>query len=171
MIEPNAWCLTLALTLCASTLSATLIPVKHKEGTSHGFLVLRSQDGQTLATGDLIQTVEGEKVTNELVLRFKDGSIYEDVTVFSQREDFRLISDHLRQEGRSFSNSLDCRIDVASGNVELASEKNGNRKSERHHLQIPEDVANGLMLTLVKNISPSETETTVSGQRLPSLES
>jgi hypothetical protein len=162
VIERSALCLTLALTLCASKLSASLIPVKHNEGTSHGFLVLRSQDGQTLATGDMIQTIEGENVTSELVLRFKDGSIYDDVTVFSQRKNFRLISDHLRQEGKSFSNSVDCRIDVASGNVEIASEKNGKRKSEHHHLQIPEDVANGLMLTLVKNMSPSEPETTVS---------
>ena len=154
--------LSFVLAVCVPNLSATLIPVKHKEGTLHGFLVLRSQDGQTLATGDMIQTVEGETVTSELVLHFKDGSIYDDVTVFSQRKDFRLISDHLRQEGKSFTDSVNCHLDVASGNVEVTSEKNGKRKSERHHLQIPEDVANGLMLTLVKNISPSEPETTVS---------
>jgi hypothetical protein len=110
----------------------------------------------------MIQTVEGKNATSELVLHFTDGSIYDDVTVFSQRKDFRLISDHLREEGRSFSNPVDCRIDVASGDVEVASDKNGKRKIEHHHLQMPEDVADGLMLTLVKNISPSEPETTVS---------
>jgi hypothetical protein len=96
------------------------------------------------------------------VLHFKDGSIYDDITVFSQKKDFRLISDHLRQEGKSFSSSVDCRVDVPTGNVEVTSEKNGKRKSAQQHLQIPEDVANGLMLTLVKNILPSEPETTVS---------
>lgn len=96
--------LIFALTLSASTLSATLIPVKYKEGTSHGFVVVRSQEGHTLATGDMIQTVEGEKVKSELVLHFADGSVYDDITIFSQMRDFRLISDHVRQEGKSFSN-------------------------------------------------------------------
>jgi len=35
----------LVLTLCVPKFSATLIRVKHKEGTSHGFIVLRSQEG------------------------------------------------------------------------------------------------------------------------------
>lgn len=51
---------------CALQLDATLIPVKYKEKTTHRFVVLRSQEGQPLATGDLIQTFEGENVTSEL---------------------------------------------------------------------------------------------------------
>jgi hypothetical protein len=148
--------------LYPSQLSARLIPVRHKEGTSHGFVVLRSQEGQELATGEIIQTIEGERVTSELVLHFGDGSIYDDVTLFSQGRDFRLISDHLRQQGRSFPKPLDVRIDVASGDVEVSSDEDGKHKTEQHHLRIPEDVANGMLLTLVKNISPSEPETTVS---------
>jgi hypothetical protein len=61
------------LALPLPQLSAEPLPVQHKEGTSHGFLVLRSQQGQRLATGELIQTVEGERVTGELVLHFNDG--------------------------------------------------------------------------------------------------
>lgn len=53
-------------------------------------------------------------------------------------------------------------MDVASGNIEVTTEKNGKRKSEHHHLKIPEDVADGLLTTLVKNISPSDPEITVS---------
>jgi hypothetical protein len=41
---------------------ATVIHVKHREGTLHGFIVLRSQEGQQLATGEMIQTVEGAGV-------------------------------------------------------------------------------------------------------------
>lgn len=152
----------LGIALAPPQLAATLIPVRHKEGTFHGFLVLRSQAGQILATGDMIQTVEGENLISELVLRFKDGSLYDEVTVYSQKKEFRLISDHLRQEGKSFPNSIDCRFDVASGDIEVVSEKNGKRQTEHHQLQIPEDVSNGLMLAFVKNISPSDPETTVS---------
>ena len=151
-----------ALAFSFPQLSATLIPVKHTEGTSHGFIVLRSQEGQTLATGDMIQTVEGEEVTTELVLRFKDGSLYDDVTVFSQKKEFRLISDHIREEGKSFPNPTDARVDVAGGDVEVTVDENGKRKTEHHQLKIPEDAADGLMLILARNISPSEPETTVS---------
>ena len=163
MIERRTLCLVLsALILYPSNLSAAVIPVKHKEGTSHGFIVLRSQEGQTLAVGDMIQTVEGENITSELVLHFKDGSLYDELTVFSQNKDLRLISDHLRQQGPKFPKSVDAHIEVADGNVEVSSRKNGKHGSEQHHLQIPEDASNGLMLTLLKNISPSERETTVS---------
>jgi hypothetical protein len=157
-------CCLLGLSLLSSAppLSARLIPVKHREGVSHGFLVLRSKDGQTLATGDMIQTVEGERITTELVLRFKDGSIHDEVTVSTQRKQFRLLTDHLRQHGPSFPHPLDVYIDAASGNVKVRSEKDGRDKSEDHHLQIPEDAANGLVLILLKNISPSEPEIQVS---------
>ena len=163
-MKPSALFLLLsfALSFFPLRLSATLIPVKHKEGSSHGFLVLRSQEGDVLATGDMIQTTEGENVTSEMVLHFKDGSIYDEVTVFSERKDFRLISDHLRQEGKSFSNPVDTRIDVATGDVEVSSDKGGKHRTQHHHLQIPEDAANGLIPTLLKNLSPSETETVVS---------
>src|ERR1051326_8847094 len=68
------WSSLLGLVLLSWTalLSATLVPVKHLEGVSHGFIVLHSQDGRTLATGDMIQIVEGERVTSEVVLHFKD---------------------------------------------------------------------------------------------------
>jgi hypothetical protein len=39
---------------CLPQCSGTSIPVKHKEGVSHGFIVLHSKDGQMLATGDMI---------------------------------------------------------------------------------------------------------------------
>ena len=150
------------ITLYPSQLSARLIQVRHKEATSHGFVVLRSQEGQALATGEMIQTIEGQRVTSELVLHFGDGSSYDEVAVFSQEKNFRLISDHLRQQGRSFPKPLDVRIDVASGDVEVSSDEGGKHKSEQHHVQMPEDVANGMLLILLKNVLPSEPETTVS---------
>jgi hypothetical protein len=41
--------------------------------------------------------IEGERVTSEVVLHFKDGSVHNETTVFSQDREFRLISEHLRQ--------------------------------------------------------------------------
>ena len=151
---------SIALVTLPSAWSATLVPVMHKEGTSHGFLVLRAQDGKLLATGELIQTVEGERVTSEIVFHFRDGSVHDEVTVFSQNPDLRLISDHLRQQGPSFPKPVDATIDVASGKVEISSGKDS--KIEQQQMQIPEDDANGLILNLLKNLSPGEPETTVS---------
>jgi hypothetical protein len=155
---------SLALLLIPSTSSATLIPAEYKEGTSHGFLVLRSQQGKILATGEVIQTIDGQRLTSEVVFHFRDGSIHDEVTVFSQNSDFRLISDHLRQQGPSFPKPIDVTMDVASGNLEISSDKDKDpkHKSDQQHLDIPEDAANGLIPILLKNISPSEPETTVS---------
>jgi hypothetical protein len=50
------------------------VAVRHKEGLVHGFLVLRSVDGKLLASGDLIQTAVGDRITSELIFHFKDGS-------------------------------------------------------------------------------------------------
>ena len=61
-----AWTLSFPRLLCAEAIS-----VRHKEGVSHGFLVLRTIEGETIATGDLIQEVKGYEVTSELVFHFK----------------------------------------------------------------------------------------------------
>jgi hypothetical protein len=108
---------------------AIVVPVKHREGVSHGFIVLHSKDGHQLATGDMIQTVEGDRVTSEVVLHFKDGSVHNETTVFSQDREFRLISDHLRQYGPSFPNPVDVSIDAASGNVKVHSETDGKKRT------------------------------------------
>src|SRR5882757_10278264 len=76
-------------------LSADQVPVRHVEGLMHGFLALRSLDGKRLADGEMTQIAEGDRVTSRLIFRFKDGSVYDDTTVFSQRGAFRVLSDHL----------------------------------------------------------------------------
>jgi hypothetical protein len=62
---------------------AEVIPVRHVEGTIHGFLELRSEDGRVLASGDIVQVVHGDRVTSHTLFNFKDGSIDDETTVFS----------------------------------------------------------------------------------------
>jgi hypothetical protein len=69
--------------LAALPVQADDVPVRHKEGVVHGFLVLRSEDGKAIADGDLIQTVRSELVTSRLVFRFKDGSLHDDGCLFA----------------------------------------------------------------------------------------
>jgi hypothetical protein len=154
-----AWLmLEVGLILLPRELLATSITVKHQEGTYHGFVVLRSTEGTLLATGDAIQTVKGNRVYSELMLHFKDGSIHEEETVFSQGPVFRLITDHLREEGPAFPDPVDAHIDVAGGHISVRG-KDG--KDKETQLRLPEDLANGMLITILKNLTP-DAETAVS---------
>jgi hypothetical protein len=139
------------------------IPVRHVEGTVHGFLALRSKDGRVLAAGDLFQVVHGDRVTSRLIFRFKDGSVDDETTVFSQRGNFQLITDHHIQKGPSFPQPMDLSIDVPSGQVTVRSTgKDGKEEVKSEHLDLPPDLVNGLILSIAKNIRPETPETKVS---------
>jgi hypothetical protein len=87
-------------------LAAEQVPVKHMEGLMHGFLALRTLDGKRLANGEMTQIAEGGR-SPPPDFRFKDGSVYDDTTIFSQRGTFRVLSDHLVQRGPSFKQPLE----------------------------------------------------------------
>jgi hypothetical protein len=137
----------------ASAPSAEPVVVRHVEGLVHGFLSLRSLDGTLLATGDLIQNARGDRVTTRLVFHFKDGSLSEETTVFSQRRHFSLVSDHLVQKGPAFDQPLDMKIDRAAGHVVVRYKTDrGEEKVEDEQMDLPPDLANGMIITLLKNV-------------------
>jgi hypothetical protein len=148
-----------ALAACAALLRPGALPaepvaVRHTEGVVHGFLALRTLDGATLADGDLIQVARGDRVTGRLVFHFKDGSVHDETAVFTQREHFRLLSDHLVQKGPAFPQPLDMSIDCATGQVTVRyANEHGEQKVEAERLELPADLANGLILTLLKNVT------------------
>lgn len=145
-----------AVILWSAGLWAEPVAVRHSEGIVHGFLALRTLDGATIADGDLVQLANGARVTSRLTFRFKDGSLSDETAVFSQRGHFRLVSDHLVQKGPSFPRPLDMTIDAATGNVTVRyQDDHGESKEETEHLDLPPDLANGLILTLLKNVNPS----------------
>jgi hypothetical protein len=132
------------------------------EGVVHGFLVLRTLDGMPIADGDLTQIARGTRVTSRLVFHFKDGSSHDETAVFSQRNVFRLISYHLVQKGPTFPRPIDMTINAGSGDVAVKyADGDDEQKGESKRLEIPPDVANGLILTLLKNVAPG-TSTSVS---------
>ena len=155
--------LTLAILIEPKPLSPDTVAVRHTEGLMHGFLVVQTLDGKPIADGQMMQDARGNRVTDHLIFRFKDGSIYEDTTVFSQRQTFRLLSDHVVQRGPSFDRSLDASIDASAGNVTVRyKDGNGQEKVINQRMDLPPDVANGLLFTLLKDIQPSVPRTTVS---------
>lgn len=143
-----AWCAPLFFSVAVL---AQPTPVRHREGLVHGFLVLSTLDGKPLADGDLIQTASGDRVTARLLFRFKDGSTHDETTVYSQRQQFRLITDHVIQKGPTFPQPLDMMIDTASGRVTIRYTDDGKPKIDSERMELTPDLANGLILTLLKN--------------------
>lgn len=132
-----------------------LVAVRHAAGLLHGFLALTTRDGAHLADGDLMQTASGTRVTSRLVFRFEDGSRYDETTVFSERDEFRLVSDRLVESGPSFPTPLEMSIDAASGRVTVRyTDGHGEEKVEAERLDLPADLANGLIPTLLENVPP-----------------
>jgi hypothetical protein len=138
------------------------VPVRHMEGTVHGFLALLTEQGELLAAGDLIQVVRGDRLISELAFHFKDGSVDDEVTVFSQRGHFRLLSNHHVQKGPAFPHPMDVSIDASSGEVKVRTKDGEKDKVHTEHLDLPPDLANGMILTILKNIRPDTPETKLS---------
>jgi hypothetical protein len=135
------------------------IRVRYVQGSSHGFVVVKTLDGVAIATGESTQTVQGDRVTSRLTIRFRDGSIDDDVTVFTQRRVFRLISDHHIQRGPSFPKPVDLLIDMTTGDLTSRAEDGAVAKE---HMDLPEDLSNGLPPNLLLNILPTTPETKIS---------
>jgi hypothetical protein len=136
-------------------LGAEPIRVRHGEGLVHGFLTLRTVDGTLVANGDLIQMASGNRITTRLVFRFKDGSVLDETAVYSQRGTFRLLTDHLVQKGPTFPHPVDVTVDASSGQVTVRYLDEGKEKVETEGMKLPPDLANGIMLTLLKNVRPT----------------
>src|SRR2546428_62046 len=112
------------------------ILVRHPEGTVRGFLALRTTDGRVLAAGDLIQTVHADRVISRVVFRFRDGSVDEQTTIFSQSGAFRLLSDHHLQKGPMFPQPSDVLIDVAKGQVTFRYKAKNKEKVEQERMDL-----------------------------------
>lgn len=150
---------------CAIHTSAHADPqlVRYVQGTYHGFLELRSPDGQPVAFGDSTQVVHGDRVTAETIFTFKDGSTDKETTVFTQRHTFQLISDHHIQKGPFFPHPIDVFIDARTGEVTTRSlDKDGKEEEKTDHVQLPADLANGLVPLIVENMGSEESSKTVS---------
>ena len=119
----SVWSTSLAILVACVALfqtramAAAPVAVRHTEGLVHGFLVLRTLSGDTLADGVLIQIARGYRVTGRLVFRFKDGSVHDETAVFSQRGNFRLLSDHLIQKGPAFQHVMEVLIHGPTGQI------------------------------------------------------
>jgi hypothetical protein len=152
-----------AFLLPALSLIADQVPVRHIEGRIHGFLVLRDLDGKLLASGNLIQLANGNRVTSELSFRFQDGSVHQETAVFSQRRTFQLLTYRLVQKGPAFKRAMDMSLNASTGQVTIHyTDDDGKEKTITDRLKLPADLANGIVTTLLGDIDPKAPKTIVS---------
>ncbi len=145
----------LAAVVWPGLLAAEPVAVRYTEGSLHGFVVLRTLDDKLLADGDVTQTVKGDQVTTRMVFNFKDGSLMEQTTVFSQRQRFRLISDRVVQKGPAFPQPLEMSVDGTTGEVKVSyRDEGGQPQTATERFDVPPDLANGIITKLLMNARP-----------------
>jgi hypothetical protein len=141
------------VTTLATALPAETIPVRHIQRPMHRSMVARSEAGNDIATGDFTQVVQGDEVTMRLTYSFVDGSIDDETTTYRQRGTFRLVRYHHIQKGPFFTKPIDFTVEAATGIVSSrAVNKKGKIQVESKHMDLPEDLTNGFVGTLLLNV-------------------
>lgn len=159
---PFLLCVMFVLQVAA--LLAEPVRVRHVEGLTHGFLVLRDLTGKIIAHGELDQLLNPRDgvVTSDIRFSFADGSFYEEVTKFTQRRQFRLVSNKVVQKGPSFKKQTVAEIDAASGSITVRTTEDGKEKVTNKHMNFPADLSNGMLPVLLKNLTSASSGATVS---------
>jgi hypothetical protein len=147
--------------LWRNPLAAAPVPVRFVEGSVHGFLVLSTSKGVLIASGDLLQVGRNGEVKSRLVFHFKDGSVFDETVVFTQRNVFTLQSYHLVQRGPAFPEDTEISLERASGkyHVKTRARKDGREKVQGGTIDLPLDVYNGMVLAVLKNLPGGTGET------------
>jgi hypothetical protein len=134
------------------------VPATCKQGSLHGFLLLKSQKGKVIAVGDQTNVVHGDEIRSELIFHFFDGSIDDEIAEFRQGSVFQLIRDHHVQKGPSFPRPLDLTLDVEKGEVTWQEMKNGKSEAQSQHIDLPPDLVNGMIQLVVENFPAHASE-------------
>jgi hypothetical protein len=145
--------LVVAAFLAVQSLAADSLVVRRSQGTYHAFLVLKSLQGKPLAAGDLVQVAHGNELTARVTFHFRDGSLDDETSVYSQDGVFRLISDHHVQHGPSFPNPIDVEIDAAKRQIRSKDAK--GEPVEENFDELP-DLCNGMLWTVLLNLDPPD---------------
>lgn len=150
-----------AVLLEPNPLTAAAVPVRFVEGVTHGFLQLRTVDGALIASGDLLQAVRGGQVEKRMVFHFKDGSVFEEAALFTQHQVYAMQSYRLVHRGPVFNEDAEISLERATGKyrVKTKAHRDGREEVLDGTLEVPSDVYNGMVLTVVKDLPKGTSET------------
>ena len=149
--------LSLVCATSAAALGAAQVRVRFPEGTTRGFLAIRTPQGERIGHGELTQKPRGDELDSRLLLQFKDGSVHDERSTYSQKGVFRLEAYHLVQRGPSFPGA-EISFDRKSGRYQAKTREKAGAPEETAsgEFEMPPDLANGLTLLLLKNMPPGE---------------
>jgi len=119
-------------------------------------MVARSENGTVIARAEFTETVQGNEVTMRLTYHFVDGSIDDETTTYRQQGTFQLMRNHHIQQGPFFSKPVDFEVEAATGTAtSRTADKDGKIHVDSAHFDLPDDLANGFVGTLLLNVPPN----------------
>src|ERR1700691_3555477 len=156
-MERGNSCIAAFLVIMLGTAApAERISVRHIQCPMHRFMVAHSEAGKIIASGEFSQVVQGDEVTMRLTYHFVDGSIDDETTTYRQQGTFRLVRNHHIQKGPFFAKPVDFTVEAATGiATSRTADNNGKIHVESEHIDLPDDLANGFVGTLLLNVPPN----------------
>lgn len=151
----SMWVLgTVVVVAALRPLGAAPVPVRFAEGVAHGFLALSDLDGAALAQGELLQVGRNGQIDKRMVFRFKDGSVFDEKVTYTERGVYALTSYSLTKTGPAFPSDMDISMTLTTGAYRVTSKDrvSGAEQKFEGRLDLPSDVYNGLILTIVKDL-------------------
>jgi len=119
-------------------------------------MVARSETGQIIARVEFTEDVQGDEVTMRLTYHFGDGSIDDETTTYRQHGTFQLIRNHHLQKGPFFAKPVDFAVEAATGTATTrTADGKGTVHTESEHIDLPDDLANGFVGTVLMNVPPN----------------
>jgi hypothetical protein len=151
----------LFLVAISQSIDAATVPVRFSEGVTRGFLVVRDVRGSIVAHGDLVQTVNDGEIDKRMTLNFKDGSILDEKVTYTQERGFALKTYRLTEKGPTFDGDTEISLNRPTGayRVSKRDHKGGPEKIDEGTIELPADVYNGMLMTIVKDLPPGTNHT------------
>ena len=151
----------LFLVAISRAIDAATVPVLFSEGVTRGFLVVHDVRGSIVAHGDLVQTVKDGEIDKRMTLNFKDGSILDEKVTYTQERGFALKTYRLTEKGPTFDADTEISLNRPTGayRVSKRDHKGGQEKIDEGTIELPTDVYNGMLMTIVKDLPPGANHT------------
>ena len=149
------------LVLIAAAARGDPVTVRFPEGTTHGFLILRSLQGQTLAHGELTELPKGDRMESRLSWRFRDGSLQDEWVTYLQKPVLKLLGYKQIQRGPSFPADVEVAFTREPSRYEVKQRERGKNETEELSgtIELPDDVYNGMTATILNNLAKGEVAT------------
>ena len=154
-MERNKFLVVAFLTISSGIAAqAEQIPVKYAQLPMHSSMVARTETGKIIARVEFTQVVEGDEVTMHLTYHFLDGSIDDEATTYRQQGTFRLVRNHHMEQGPFFPRPVDFAVEATTGMAtSRTADWMGKIQVESAHIDLPDDLANGFVGTVLLNVA------------------